>query len=96
MYEENFSVVRNYILDKSAYVLQDDSGMPLANFTKGKHAWDLTFFGVYAGPIALFKGRWQQDMKVAYTKKEQVRPLPFGIGYQFAEGTSNLMLAKKK
>ncbi|TAE09763.1 MAG: hypothetical protein EAZ95_15635 [Bacteroidetes bacterium] len=96
MYNGGFSMVKNLILDKSSWVLQDDSGMPLANFTAGKHKWDLTFYGVYAGPISLFASRWQQDMKVAYTKKEQVRPLPFGIGYQFAEGTSNLMLAKKK
>jgi len=94
MYNGGFYGIRDLILTKSPYILQDDSGMPLSNFTNGK--WDLTFFGVYAGPISLFSNRWQQDMKVAYTKKEQVRPLPFGIGYQYKEGASNLMLAKKK
>ncbi len=96
MYLGDFTMIRDMILAKSPYLLQDDSGMPLVNFTAGKHKWDLTFFGVYAGPISLFSSRWQQDMKLAYQKKEQVRPLPFGIGYQFAQGTSNLMLAKKK
>ena len=96
MYNGSFFGVRDLILDKSKYVLQDDSGMPLINFSKSKHKWDLTFYGVYAGPISLFSNRWQQDMKVAYTKKEQVRPLPFGIGYQYREGSSNLMLAKKQ
>jgi hypothetical protein len=96
MYNESFSIIRDLILDKSTWILQDDSGMPLRYFTGGKNKWDLMFYGVYAGPISLFASRWQQDMKVAYTKKEQVRPLPFGIGYQYAEGSSNLMLAKKK
>jgi hypothetical protein len=84
------------ILDNSPYLLQDDSGMPLANVTNSKHKWDLLFYGVYAGPIPLFSGRWQNDMKLAYQKPEQVRPLPFGIGYQHQEGRSNLMLATKK
>lgn len=96
MYLGDFTMIRDMILAKSPYLLQDDSGMPLSNFTAGKHKWDLIFYGVYAGPISLFSNRWQQDMKLAYQKKEQVRPLPFGIGYQFAQGTSNLMLAKKK
>jgi hypothetical protein len=94
MYKPYFYDIRDLILKKSKYLLQDDSGMPLKNFLNEQ--WDLTFFGVYVGPIALFGNFWQNDMKQAYLKKEQVRPLPFGIGYQFREGTSNLMLAKKK
>lgn len=96
MYNESFSTIRNLILDNSPYLLQDDSGMPLASVTNSKHKWDLLFYGVYAGPIPLFSGRWQNDMKLAYQKPEQVRPLPFGIGYQHQEGRSNLMLATKK
>lgn len=94
MYKPYFDEIKKLILKKSKYVLQDDSGMPVNNFQDGK--WDLTFFGVYAGPIALFGNYYQNDMKKAYQVKEQVRPLPFGIGYQFREGSSNLMLAKKK
>lgn len=96
MYMDSFSVIRDMILDNSPYLLQDDSGMPLANVTQSKHKWDLIFYGVYAGPIPLFANRWQNDMKLAYQKPEQVRPLPFGIGYQYREGSSNLMLATKK
>jgi hypothetical protein len=94
MYKPYFYDIRDLILKKSKYLLQDDSGMPLKNFTDGK--WDLTFFGAYAGPIALFGNYYQNDMKQAFQKKEQVKALPFGIGYQFREGTSNLMLAVKK
>jgi hypothetical protein len=47
------------------------------------------------GPISLFRNRYQTAMRDAYKNKENVKPLPFGIGYQFREGSSNLMLAKK-
>jgi hypothetical protein len=95
MYKPYFSVIKNIILNQTHYLLQDDSGMAFSNFTNGK--WDLTLFGKYVGPISLFANYWQQDMNLAYkNKKYKIRPLPFGIGYQFKEGTSNLILAKKK
>ncbi|GAB4135378.1 MAG: hypothetical protein OHK0045_23180 [Raineya sp.] len=89
----NFKTIRDVILMNSKYILQDDSGMPLYNFPDTK--WQKIFYGVYAGPINLFSNRYQTAMREAYRNKENVKPLPFGIGYQFREGTSNLMLAKK-
>ncbi|MCS6795678.1 MAG: hypothetical protein RMJ97_05345 [Raineya sp.] len=89
----NFKIIRDIILKNSQYILQDDSGMPLYNFPDEK--WQKTFYGVYVGPISLFSNRYQTAMREAYHNKENVKPLPFGIGYQFREGTSNLMLAKK-
>lgn len=89
----NFKTIRDVILMHSKYVLQDDSGMPLYNFPDNK--WQKTFYGTYAGPISLFSNRNQTAMREAFKNKENVRPLPFGIGYQFREGSSNLMLAKK-
>ncbi|TAE68324.1 MAG: hypothetical protein EAZ85_14275 [Bacteroidetes bacterium] len=95
MYKPYFSVIKNIILNKTKYLLQDDSGMAFNNFTNGK--WDITLFGAYAGPISLFANYWQNDMNTAYKqKKYPIKPLPFGIGYQFKEGTSNLILVEKK
>lgn len=95
MYKPAFSTIKEIILNGAKYVLKDDSGMYFNNFTDGK--WDITLFGRYAGPIPLFANYYQRDMAAAYTNKQYpVRPLPFGIGYQFAKGNSNLMLAKKK
>ncbi|GAB5418927.1 MAG: hypothetical protein Crog4KO_00920 [Crocinitomicaceae bacterium] len=95
MHRETFSIVRNLILDESEYLLQDDSGIPVKYFDLSK--WDLTFYGNYSFPIPLFSERHQEDLKEIYLKKEMnVKPLPFGIGYQYRKGSSNLMLAKKK
>ncbi|MDX2301272.1 MAG: hypothetical protein NW226_00675 [Microscillaceae bacterium] len=94
MYRETFSIIRNLILDKSKYLLQDDSGMPINFIDRNK--WDLTFYGSYYAPIALFSVRYQPELRKIYAQKENVKPLPFGIGYQFQAGTSNLMLGVKK
>lgn len=92
---ESFSIIRNLILEESEYLLQDDSGIPVKYFDQDK--WDLTFYGTYSFPISLFAERHQEDLKDIYIKKEMtVKPLPFGIGYQYKKGTSNLMLARKK
>lgn len=95
MHRPTFSIIRNIILNESEYVLQDDSGIPLQYFDKDK--WDLTFYGSYSFPISLFEERHQEDLKEAYQNKmNNLQPLPFGIGYQYRKGTSNLMRATKK
>ncbi|BAZ43977.1 hypothetical protein NIES4102_09800 [Chondrocystis sp. NIES-4102] len=95
MYNDSFSQIKNVILAQSSYLLQDDSGMPVNSFDTQK--WDLDFYGNYVSPIALFSNRYQSDLKQIYTtNKQQIKPLNFGIGYQFEVNTSNLMLAKAK
>ena len=47
-----FNKVRNFLLDRSATILQDDSGIPLAYFDPKK--WRLQPFGRYVGPILDF------------------------------------------
>lgn len=95
MHRPTFSIIRNIILDNSECVLQDDSGIPVRFFDPKK--WDLTFYGNYAFPISLFAERHQEDLKQVYLDGgPNVKPLPFGIGYQYQKGTSNLMKAVKK
>lgn len=93
MYRDSFSIIRNIILNQTKYFLQDDSGMPIKFVDRNK--WDITLFGSYYAPIPLFRNRVQIDLRQAY-KDGNVKPLPFGIGYQYRKGTSNLMLAAKK
>lgn len=95
MHRPSFSIIRNLILNESEHLLQDDSGIPLQYFDESK--WNLTFYGNYTAPISLFSERHQPDLREAYEKKEKtVKDLPFGIGYQYRSGTSNLMRASKK
>jgi hypothetical protein len=88
------SYLRQFILERSNCVLQDDSGIPLKDFDPA--VWNLKFFGTYTRPLSLFSYRYQKDLAQVYNKGKDVYPLPFGIGYQFRPGTSNLILASKK
>ena len=94
MHRPTFSIIRNLILNESEYLLQDDSGIPVQYFAT--NIWNLTFYGNYSKPISLFEERHQEDLKEIYLDKENVKSLPFGIGYQYRKGTSNLMKASKK
>lgn len=92
MHRPTFSIIRNVVLS-SDYVLQDDSGIPVQFFPTSE--WELTFYGNYEKPISLFSERHQEDLMEIY-KGEGIKNLPFGIGYQYRKGTSNLMKAKRK
>lgn len=94
MHNDEFSEIRNLILSQSTSILQDDSGMPIKYFDRAK--WNLKFYGSYTQPIDLFKVRYQPDLRKIYQSDPTIKPLNFGIGYQFEVNTSNLMLASRK
>jgi len=86
----NFSVVRDFILANSATIIQDDSGIPLADFDSRK--WRFFPFGRYAGPIDKFPGRYQPNYAALFRRSQ---PMDFGIGYRWRSFESNLLLAIK-
>ena len=94
MYKPNFSGIRQFILEKSANVLQSDSAIPVQYFDLG--VWNCLFYGCYRGPIALFSKHFQRDLASIYQNGQTIRPLPFGICYNHRPRTSNLMFAVKK
>ena len=94
MHKPYFSIIRDFILSESKSVLQDDSGIPFKFLNEGK--WDLTIYGSYTVPIPMFKPFYQDDLKKAVSDSSKVKKLPFGIGYNWRLGQSNLLVAKKK
>jgi hypothetical protein len=91
MYNEYFSTIRNLILSQSTSLLQDDSGIPVKYFEQQK--WNLKFYGSYTKPIDLFNKQYQPELRKIYTSDRKIKPLDFGIGYNFKVNQSNLMLA---
>lgn len=93
MHSGGFSAIRDYILQHSTTVLQDDSGIPVQYFKSDD--WDLRPFGRYLGPISLFHGNYQSQLAKLFkgTSREQ---LNFGVGYRWRSNESNLLLAVKK
>ncbi len=94
MFDPNVSAARQLVLDQSRYILQEDSGIPLKYFNPA--SWGLRFYGTYAEPIAIFKGKHQEDLAEIYKTRGDVKPLPFAIGYHYQINTSNLMFAVRK
>jgi hypothetical protein len=93
MHSGNFSQIRDFIMGHSQYIVQDDSGIPLAAFRPD--TWNFQPYGAYLGPIAIFPGRGQPRLGELF-KKAKSPPLDFGIGYRHRGHDSNLLLAVRK
>ena len=93
MFGQGFAKVRSFLLDHSQMIVQDDSGIPLANFNRAK--WDLRLFGTYVGPIELFREYQQPGLREFFHTSEP-QPFPIGFGYQFNREKSNLIVARRK
>lgn len=92
MHKNYFSTIRSLILEVSPFVLQDDSGIPFAQFDLKQ--WQPTFFGNYLRPIPLFANFNQPNLSAAFAKYGST-PLTFSIGYRHNKGDSSLILMKK-
>ncbi len=92
MFENGFAKVRNFILDHSQLIVQDDSGIPLRDFNRSK--WNLRLFGTYVGPIELFKEHSQPALHELF-EKSNPPSFPVGFGYQWNFHKSNLIVAQR-
>jgi hypothetical protein len=86
----NFTQVRNFLLDHSVSIVQDDTGIPVTYFDPKK--WQLQAFGRYAGPIAIFPGHYQPKLADLH-RKGHAPAIDFGIGYKWRTNESGLLLA---
>jgi len=92
LHEDNFSQVRNFLLENSSLILQDDTGIPVSYFDAEK--WLLRPFGRYTSPIPIFSGMYQTKLNELF-QKFRPSPIDFGVGYRFRPNESNLMLAAR-
>jgi hypothetical protein len=91
LHSGSFSTIRDFLIERSAAMVQDDSGIPLRYYDAKK--WDLHPFGKYLAPLGIFPGTHQREYVELFKK---ARPIDFGIGYRFRPNESNLLLAVKK
>ncbi|MES2566970.1 MAG: hypothetical protein V4565_08895 [Bacteroidota bacterium] len=95
MHKNYFSMIRNVILDQSQHVVQDDSGIAFHYFLNDDQKWDYAFYGQYLKPIPMFSAFYQKDLDSLY-KHQGSKPIGFGIGYNFKDKNSNIMIATKQ
>ena len=93
MFENGFATIRNFILEHSKMIVQEDSGIPVAYFDPNK--WNLRLFGVYLGPIELFKQHYQPRLQELF-QQSNPPPLDFGFGYRWNYKEANLIVAERK
>lgn len=87
--EARFSYLRQTLLDESAVVVQDDTGIPIKAFDS---RFALKYWGAYEAPPAAYDDRAQPELKSALEHRS-AGPLPFGFGYHVAPAKACLVVA---
>ncbi len=92
--EGGFSGIRQFLLEQSDLVVEDDSGIPYHFFDPSQ--WQVRLYGNYQAPIDIFKQFFQPDLADAYAHSSPP-PLPFGIGYRgWDPKKSALIVARRR
>jgi len=93
MHSNEFSGIRNLVLDKSISILQDDSGIAYKYFDK--KVWNIKLYGKYTRPGKEFSWINEMDLAEAY-RDTSIKPVPFTLGYNWRTRAINLLYAVKK
>jgi hypothetical protein len=96
MHYSSFSQIRNIVLDKSKYLIQDDTGIPIKYFNP--NTFTIELFGIYEKPVKDFsESVFQQDLNAAYRDSSKYKGnLNFSLGYHWGSRKQNQMIAIKK
>lgn len=85
-----FTTIRDIVLNNAKQIITDPSGMP---YIALKQKWNIDLFGEYTGPINLFQGYKQAELKLDI---DSLKPgkLPFIFGYHPSHWC--MIVAKRK
>src|SRR5690606_31407101 len=89
-----FRKMRNVLLDTSAFLVQDDSGLQYELLRK--RGWEVRPYGTYVVPIPPFENKFQPELAALFDSGK-ARPLPFRFGYHLNlnDKRSTLMVASR-
>ena len=93
LHTPDFSKCRDFLLQNSSAIVQDDSGIPFRDFAAKD--WNVKLFGNYSGTYGEFAKYHQPDLLSAY-RGGGAAPLGFAFGYQTDAGKAALMIATKR
>ena len=93
MHTEGFSGVRNFLLENSSVIIQDDSGIPLKAFPK---SWKVDCYGRYVPHAEMFGKYHQPELAAIYNQQPPPSELGFAFGYHWQKDRGLLMLARRK
>ncbi len=90
----SFTTIRDFVLSKSNYLVQDDTGIPYKHFNNEQ--WKVSVFGVYEKPVRDFSDNlYQEDLDSAYKTPSYLGDLNFSLGYHWGSKKQNQIVAKK-
>lgn len=90
----SFTNIKDFILSKSSYLVQDDTGIPFKNFNNEN--WKVSLFGIYDKPVKDFSDNlFQDDLDSAYKSPSYIKDLDFSLGYHWGSKKQNQLVAKK-
>src|SRR3989440_9347330 len=93
MHGDGFSGVRNFLLERSLVIVEDDSGIPLRAFPKG---WKINCYGRYVPHKEEFEKYYQPDLAALYAQEPPPTPLGFAFGYHWQKEDGILMVAARE
>ena len=93
MHGDGFAGVRNFLLEHSRVIIQDDSGIPLRSFPKN---WKVDCYGRYVPHAEMFEKYHQPDLAAVYAKDPPPPELGFAFGYHWQPDRGILMMATRK
>ena len=88
LHSGNFTTVRDFLLNNSATIIQDDSGIPLAYYSTEEMAL------LPVRPLSRTDRRIPRTLSGSYAELfRRAQPIDFGIGYRWRTPESNLLLS---
>jgi hypothetical protein len=99
LWSEDFTVIRQYLLDHMAWMISDSTGIPVKYATKAGFVQDT--YGVFEWPAAFFVdnrnqpeiNRNAEDMKKLWKTNPQ-KDLPFRYGYPDSKSHAHMMVTR--
>jgi hypothetical protein len=92
LHQDSFSITRDWLLNHSSVILEDDSGIPVRFFSAAQ--WTIRVYGAYRSPIDLFKQYYQPDLRQIYDTSNP-KTLTFGFGYQVGRNSTVILAVRK-
>jgi hypothetical protein len=93
MHGDGFLGVRDFLLEHSRIIVQDDSGIPLRAFPKN---WMVDCYGRYVPHKEVFDKFHQPDLAAIYARDPPPPELGFAFGYHWQKERGILMVATRK
>lgn len=94
LHGHGFKQMREFVLDRSALLVQDDTGVPYRLLSPAGLAVDL--YGRYETPVELFKTRHQDDLAAAFKMRARAETVPFPFGYNWRKGGKSFVIVARR